>query len=77
MSDIQKWYKHGVTIKSLISKMSIKQVGILYVNDTNLWEGLDKDGDLNNTTFKDQEDFDQLGNSLVAVGRMLKLETYK
>ena len=36
------WYHHRITIEASICKRSIKQVKILYVDDTDLWAGLDE-----------------------------------
>ncbi|KAL7523098.1 hypothetical protein ACHAXR_000025, partial [Thalassiosira sp. AJA248-18] len=57
--------------ESPISKKSIKQVGILYVDDTNLWAGLDERDDLATVAMAGQEAVDQWGESLQAVGGAL------
>ena len=36
---------HGIQVVSFITKRTRKQVGILFVGDTDLWEGLGEDGD--------------------------------
>ena len=46
---------HGVLIESPISKRSIKQVGVCYVDDNNMWAGLAPDDDDISTTHKGQQ----------------------
>ena len=43
-------------LKAPISKKTIKQVGILFVDDTNLWSGLAPDDDVHSAMAKGQED---------------------
>ena len=43
--NVQKHAGRGITIVAPISKKLHSQVGILFVDGTNLWEGLGKDGD--------------------------------
>ena len=42
-------------IISPLSQKTLDQIGILYVDDTNLWAGLEEDDDLELVTFKGQE----------------------
>ena len=51
----QHWHDHRTNIVSPILEKSIKQVVIVYVNDTNLWAGLEDDDDLLSVTQKGQE----------------------
>ena len=37
---------HGIHLVTPITKKGKKQVGILFVGDTNLWEGLGEDDDI-------------------------------
>ena len=37
---------HGIQLVTLITKKSRKQVGVLFVDDTNLWEGIGEDDDI-------------------------------
>ena len=53
-----KTHSNGFVIKSPISKKTIKQVGIRYINATNLLAGLVDDNGLENITFKSQEGID-------------------
>ena len=65
----QKHAGHGITIVAPISKKSHSQVGILFVDDTNLWEGLGEKDDVVSTLEKGQRSVSSLGNNLLAVGR--------
>ena len=67
MINTQWHHTHGVTIQSPILKKTIKQIGILYVDDTNLLAGLDNDDGLDDIMFKAEEGINQLGNSLLAI----------
>ena len=62
---------HGVTVTSPISKKSCRKVGILYVDDTNLWAGLTPDDDLIGTTAKAQDGVNCWGDLLMATGGSL------
>ena len=62
---------HGITIAAPISKKSHSQVGILFVDDTHLWEGLGKDDDIASTLKKCQQGLNSWGRILLAVGREL------
>ena len=46
---------HGVMVTTPISKKSTKTAGILFVNDTNLWAGLDSEKDLETAVWEAQE----------------------
>ena len=65
---------HGVKIECPITRQTIKQVGILYVDDTNLWEGLEEDDDLISTAAKGQAAIDDWGGYLGETGGALKGE---
>ena len=39
LDNAEKLQNHEINIVSAISKKPIKQVGIVYINDTNLWAG--------------------------------------
>ena len=62
---------HGVTVKCPISKKTCRKVGILYVDDTNLWAGLTPDDDLIGTADKAQKGIDCWGELLMATGGSL------
>ena len=62
---------HGVTVKCPISKKSCRKVGILYVDDTNLWAGLTPDDDLIGTMAKAQDGINCWGELLMATGGSL------
>ena len=47
-----------------ITRQTIKQVGILYVDDTNLWEGLEEDDNLISTAAKGQDAINDWGATL-------------
>ena len=68
---------HTVTLTTPISKKSIKTAGILYVDDTNLWVGLNGDDDLYDVVHKAQESVSFWGNSLIATGGALNPEKCK
>ena len=56
---------HGIHIRSPISQKPIKQVGIVYINDTNICAGLeDYNNDLLSATQKGQEDVNRWGGLL-------------
>ena len=55
-------------------KKSHSQVGILFVDDTNLWEGLGKDDDVASTLEKGQQGVNSWGRNLLAVGGELRLD---
>lgn len=68
MINIQRQRRHGITIRSPISRKEIRQVGILYVDDTNLWAGMEEDDDALSASYKAQRGVDCWGGSLVASG---------
>ena len=47
--------RHGITVTTLISKQMCKMAGILYVNDTNLWAGMEEEDNLDKAVYKAQE----------------------
>jgi len=63
---------HGIRITSPISQKSIKQAGIVFVDDTNLWSGLEDDDDLLSAGHKGQEDVNLWAKSLEEVGGLLQ-----
>ena len=66
---------YSITTESPITKKSIKQVGILYVDDTNLWLGLlDEEEDFESATSKAQERVNRWVESLEVVGGALNPE---
>ena len=67
----QRQHKDGVTIQSPISKKSIKQVGILYVDVINICANLSKDEYLEEVSVKAHEGIDQWVNSPIAVRGVL------
>ena len=58
---------HGITIVAPISKKSHSQVGILFVDDTNLWEGLGEDNGVTPTLEKGQRSVNSWGSNLLVV----------
>ena len=69
----QKQYKDGINTISPISKKPIKQVGIVYVYETNLWARLEDKDDLLLAMQKIQEGVDRWGDCSKAVGGTLQL----
>ncbi|KAL7540019.1 hypothetical protein ACHAXR_009797 [Thalassiosira sp. AJA248-18] len=65
---VQRRNRHGITIRSPISKKQIHQVGIIYVDNTNLRAGMEEEDDLHTTTYKAQEGANQRGSSLKDTG---------
>lgn len=57
---------------SPITKKNRKQAGILFVDDTNLWEGLDEEDDEQTVMEKGQRSINGWGNNLLAVGGELR-----
>ena len=55
-----------------ISGKKHNQVGILFVDDTNLWAGLGEDDDVDSTMAKGQDAINSWGNNLLAVGGELR-----
>ena len=47
--------------------------GILYVNNTNLWAGMEEENDLDEAVYKAQESMAFWGRSFIATGRALNL----
>ena len=70
----QRRHHHGVTIETPISKRRVRQVGQLYVDDTNLWTGLDEDMDELDTCEAGQRSINQWGGSLMATGGAFNAE---
>ena len=59
---------HGVTVTTPISKESTTQANVMFVDDKNLWAGLDSSLDLEETAFKAQGAVNSWGNLLMATG---------
>ena len=59
---------------SLITKKTRKQIGILFVDDTNLWEGLLEGDDKTEVLLSGQNSVNSWGNNLLAVGGELRPE---
>ena len=55
-----------MTVTSPISKKSCRKAGLLYVDDTSLWAGMDRDEDLDSAVLKVQAAIDSWGNLLQA-----------
>ena len=68
---------HGVTVRSPISGKECTQAGLLYVDDTNLWAGLDSEDDLADVADKAQRSINCWGKLLIATGGALKPEMCK
>ena len=60
-----------VTIQSPISEKTIKQISILYADDTNIWVGLDGNDNYAGVTCKAQKGINQWGEILIVVGGAL------
>ena len=63
---------HGIRITSPISQKSIKQAGIVFIDDTNLWSGLEDEDDLLSAAHKGQEDVNLWEKSLEEVRGLLQ-----
>ena len=59
---------HGVTVETPITKRKVKQVGVCYVDDNNMWAGLDADDDVISTQYKGQQSVNRWGLSLIVTG---------
>ena len=68
---------HGVTVRSPISGKTCTQAGLLYVDDTNLWAGMDPDADLAEVADEAQRSIDCWGKLLIGTGGALKPEKCK
>ena len=68
---------HSIKVTTPITKKSVNSVGILYVDDTNLWVGMDSDKDLDEVVAEAQETVSHWGNSLIATGGALNPEKCK
>jgi hypothetical protein len=55
-------------IKSPFAKQGVKQAGVLYVDDTNIWAGLRPEDDELTTAAAGQEAIDEWGGGLIATG---------
>ena len=68
---------HSIKVTTPITKKSVNSVGILYVDNTNLWVGMDSDKDLDEVIAEAQETVLHWGNSLIATGGALNPEKCK
>ena len=64
----QRRHQHGITIETPISKRKIQQVGQLYVENTNLWAGLNEDMDELDTCHAGQDSINHWGGMLMSTG---------
>lgn len=62
---------HGVDIVCPITMKKIRQVGIAYVDDTNLWDGMAEDDDVDSAAHKSQAGINDWGGFLQASGGAL------
>ena len=74
VSETQDRADHGIQVVTPITKKSKKQMGVLFVDDTNLWEGLGEDDDIDTVMEKGQRSINTWGNNLLAVGGELRPE---
>ena len=72
MLNAQRRAGHVVNITSPISKQSTSQAGIVFVDDTNLWAGLDEDDDAESAAYKAQQGVTNWGKLLIAGGGALQ-----
>ena len=63
---------HGIEVICPITLKSIRQVGVDYVDDCNLWGGLDESDDLETAAAKSQDGITSWGNLLRATGGALQ-----
>ena len=66
MPDIH-YLAHGITVVSPITKKSQSQLGILFVDNMNLWDGLGEEDDVISTPKKGQRSVNSWGSNLLAV----------
>ena len=62
---------HDITGTTPISKKLCIMAGILYVDDTNLWAGIEEEEDLDKAVYDAQESVAFWGRSLIATGGAL------
>ena len=74
MMNVQRRQGHGIVIEAPLSKKRIRQVGIAFVDDANLFEGLAPDDDRESVLAKGQEAINTYGGSLISTGGNLKPE---
>ena len=72
MTRVHKREGHGVTVTTPISKKSCTKAGLLFVDDTNLWVGLDNSEDVDAVAYDAQEGINHWGNLLMATGGTLQ-----
>ena len=63
---------HGIHVETPNTKRSRKQVGVLFVDDANLWKSLGEDNDIDMVMEKGQRSINSWGNNLLAVGGELR-----
>jgi len=74
MISAQQRKGHGMDVECPITRKKIRQVGIVYVDDTNLWDGMAENDDVNSAAHKSQEAINDWGGFLHASGGALKAE---
>ena len=68
---------HGINVVTPITERSKRQVGVLFVDDTILWEGLGEEDDINDIDTvmeKGQRSINTWGNNLLTVGDEMRPE---
>ena len=65
---------HGIQVVALITRKTRKQIGVLFVDDTNLWEGLLEGDGGTEVLLRGQNSVNSWGNNLLAVGGELRPE---
>ena len=68
---------HTVTITTPITRESTTQAGVWFVDDTNLWAGLEESDDVESAVYKAQQGVTHWGRLLIATGGALKPEKCK
>ena len=72
----QKRAGHGIPVVSPITKKSHNQISILFVGDTNSWEGVVKEDDVLSTLEKSQQSVNSWGRNLLAFGGELRPDKF-
>ena len=68
MLNVQRRAGHTVTITTPITKESTTQAGVWFVDDTNLWAGLEESDDAESAVYKAQQGITSWGKLLIAGG---------
>ncbi len=68
MIEVQRQKGHGIAIRCPILDNVIPQIGLLYVDDTNLWEEIRESGDLDGALASSQLGMNNFGATLQAMG---------